>query len=125
VLAHGRERSKDSIEAMTALRPEESLAKVIERLESRGYRDSMRACGDGELRAVGSGRVYSPEALFIDEIARFEGVSDPDDEAALFALRSKEDGPVGTYIVPFGPSMQAADADAVRRLRHAASAEHR
>ncbi|HZO12610.1 MAG TPA: hypothetical protein VFB62_05120, partial [Polyangiaceae bacterium] len=101
-------------------RPEEMLSKVIERLEAKGYSDDLRACPEG-LRAIGSGKTYAPEALVIDEVARFEGVSDPDDEAVVFALRSPQEGPIGTYVVPFGPAMQPPDADIVHRLRHAAS----
>ena len=100
-------------------RPEEMLSTVIERLEAKGYRDDLRACAEG-LRAIGTGKTYAPESLLIDEVARFEGVSDPDDEAVVFALRSPKDGPVGTYVVPYGPAMQAVDADMVQRLRHAA-----
>ena len=94
---------------------EEPLSSVLERLERKGYREDLRAHADG-LHAAESGRVFAPEALVIDEVARFEGDSDPGDEAVVFALSSPQEGPIGTFVVPFGPSMQPVDVDMVHRL---------
>jgi hypothetical protein len=62
-------------------------------------------------------RTYAPESLIIDEVARFEGMSDPGDQSAVFALRSIEDGVLGTYTVAFGPDMDVSDAKVVPRLQ--------
>jgi hypothetical protein len=65
---------------------------------------------------IQTGRV-STEALVIEEVARFEGISDPADEAIVLALHCREDGVKGTFTVPFGPGMGALDAEMMRRLR--------
>lgn len=95
--------------------PMETMVEALKRLEGKGYRDEFRAQGDG-LRALGTGRVYPPESLTVEETVRFEGPSNPGDEAVVFALRAP-DGALGTYTVAYGPSMDALDAELVPRLR--------
>jgi hypothetical protein len=93
----------------------EDLAHAVERLTEAGYRDDFRAERDG-LRAVRSGRTYEPESLVVDEVARFEGDSDPDDEVVVFALRSESSDVRGTYVVTYGTYVAPADAVMLRRL---------
>jgi hypothetical protein len=93
----------------------EGLADTVNRLTAAGYTDDFRAEADG-LRAVASRCVHAPESLSIDEVVRFEGITDPDDEAIVFALRCGEHGIKGTYTLPYGSKMELLDAEMVRRL---------
>jgi hypothetical protein len=95
--------------------PMEMLSEAVERLAAAGYRDDFRA-EPGGLRAVGTRCLHDPESLVIEEVVRFEGASDPGDEAVLFALRCEIHGTKGTYVVTFGPSVDPLDAAMVRRL---------
>ena len=94
---------------------EQSLADVVTRFIARGYTDDFRAEPEG-LRAITAGCVHVPEDLIIDDVARFEGASDPDDEAIVFALRCKVHGTKGTYVTSYGAKMSAVDAEMSRRL---------
>jgi hypothetical protein len=96
----------------------EDLAHAVERLTRAGYQDEFRA-ERGGLRAVKAGRIYDPESLVVEEVARFEGESDPGDEAAVYALRSEATGTRGTYVVTYGTYVDPADAEMMRRLPHA------
>lgn len=98
-----------------------TLSQAIERLAAAGYRDDFRA-EKGGLRSVATGCVHAPETLLVDEIVRFEGASDPQDESMLFALRCAEHGTRGTYVVAFGPGVSPLDAEMVRRLPNARKA---
>lgn len=93
----------------------ESLSAALRRLTTGGYTRGLRA-EDGKLRDVASGERYDPELLGIAEIVRFEGESDPDEQAALFALRSPAGRALGTFAVVFGPAMPPEEARVVRRL---------
>jgi hypothetical protein len=97
---------------------EGSVAETVSDYTAHGYTGSFRAEDEG-LRDVVSGTVYRPERLRIDDLARFEGDSDPGDSAVVFALGDSLGGVIGTYVVPFGPQMDRLDADAVRRLNDA------
>jgi len=93
----------------------ESLRDAMDRLAARGYAHDLRAQG-GRLCDLVTGEEYDPELLAVDEVVRFEGDSDPDEQAVLFALRSPEGSMLGVYTVVFGPSMPPEDGDVVRRL---------
>lgn len=96
--------------------PMETLSEAVERLTAAGYERTFRA-EDAGLRAVGTACVHEPESLVIEEVVRFEGASDPQDEAALFALRCEKHGTRGTYVVAYGPSIDPLDAEMVHRLK--------
>ena len=93
----------------------ETVAEAVNRLSAAGYVDDFRAVPGG-LRAVAAGCVHRPEALVIDEVVRFEGISDPDDEAIVFALRCEPHGIKGTYTVPYGPNLPEIDTEMMQRL---------
>ncbi len=94
----------------------ETLSQAVDRLTAHGYTDDFRAEPDG-MWALVAGILYPPESLVVEEVARFEGISDPADEAIVLALHCREDGTKGTYTVPFGPGMGALDAEMMHRLR--------
>lgn len=93
----------------------ETFSEAIERLDRRGFSHSLRAEG-GRLHDLVTDEFFDPESLGVDEIVRFEGDSDPDEQAVLFALRSPRGGALGTYSAVYGPSMPPEDGDVVRRL---------
>ena len=92
----------------------ESLSEALSRLAARGFTRDLRA-RDGRLCDV-TGDAYDPELLAIDEVVRFEGESDPDEQAMLFALRSQSGAALGTYVVVYGAQMPPEDAEVVHRL---------
>lgn len=96
--------------------PMETMVDALRRFGKRGYTDEFQARPEG-LRSLATGEVFSPEHLIVDDVARFEGASDPGDEATIFALRSEEGETRGTYTVTYGPAMDGLDAEMVPRLR--------
>src|SRR5262245_60291741 len=93
----------------------ETLGAAIVRLERAGYADELRARPDGFLEPR-TNRIHAPEALIVDEIVRFEGESDPADEAVLYALRASDGSARGTFVATFGPSADPVAAELIRRL---------
>ncbi len=100
----------------------ETLSQAVDRLTALVYTDEFRAEPDG-MRAIAAGILYRPESLVVEEVARFEGITDPADEAIVLALHCREDGLKGTYTVPFGPGIGALDAEMMRRLRDTTTRE--
>lgn len=93
----------------------------VERLTRAGYRDDFRA-EDGALVAVASGRRFGTEELEVDEEVRFEGETDPEEEAILLALRSRDGQVRGTWLVPYGPEATEEDAQVLAALKRPAAA---
>jgi hypothetical protein len=93
----------------------ETLHSAVARLERAGYADALRARAEGFLD-VRTGRIHAPETLIVDEIVRFEGESDPADEAVLFALHSQDESVHATFVATYGPSADPISGPLIRRL---------
>jgi hypothetical protein len=93
----------------------ETLSEVVDRLSEAGYADDFRAEAQG-LHAVAAGCTHPPESFSVDDVARFEGLTNPDDEEIVFALRCVPHGTKGTYVTSYGPQISPLDAEMVRRL---------
>ena len=93
----------------------ETLVEAMKRLRSSGYTHDFIASDDGNLACRACGTTQAPEHIEIRETVRFEGDSNPDDEAILFALACC-DGGLGQYSAAFGPGTAPADVKALQRL---------
>jgi hypothetical protein len=78
-----------------------TLDEAIEALKQKGFATNFELIGQ-TFRAVDTGRTFTPDQLTIVEHHRFEGASDPDDMAVLYALEAR-DGTRGTIADAFGP----------------------
>jgi ribosomal protein S8 len=94
-----------------------TISQVLERLQRKGYVENFKACKNG-MRVIPMNIFVDPEFLIVDEIFRFEGETDLDEEAIIFALRCPKNNLKGTYLVAFGPMMDAQDVAVVAHLHH-------
>jgi hypothetical protein len=94
----------------------ETLLEATSRLRSAGYDVEFNATEDGQLRCVACGDDHDPTEIVIDQVVRYEGMSNPDDEAILLALRCTC-GRRGLYVTGFGPTATTADVAILPRLR--------
>lgn len=95
--------------------PMETMQQAIARLDAAGYTEDLSIV-DGRIACPSCGETVSPGDVSVDEIVRFEGDTNPDDESALYAISSGPCGHRGTLALAFGPDISGADADAVRAL---------
>jgi hypothetical protein len=78
-----------------------TLGEAVEDLRRRGFSEDFEFLGK-TFRAVNSGKTFTANDLTIVEHHRFEGASDPDDMAVLYAIEAA-DGTRGTIADAFGP----------------------
>lgn len=69
-----------------AAHPMETLVEAMARLRTSGYVNDFVASPDGNLVCRSCDTHQDPESIEIRETVRFEGDSNPDDEAILLAL---------------------------------------
>jgi hypothetical protein len=93
-----------------------TISQVLEKLQRRGYSENFKACRSG-MRVIPMNIFVDPEYLVVDDIFRFEGETDLDEEAIIFALHCPKNNLKGTYLVAFGPMMDAQDIAVVAHLR--------
>lgn len=79
-----------------------SLTTVEKKLNSEGYTHDFTV-REGQLHTMDddSARTYSPEEITIVDYFRFEGESNPDDMAILYAIEA-QDGIKGTISSAYG-----------------------
>jgi len=97
---------------LTGTRGYATLEDAIDGLTRRGFTERFRAV-DGKVKALGTGRLLDPKELVIREYHRFEGVSDPDDMAIVYAIEGA-DGVRGTLADAFGVYSDPATSAVLR-----------
>lgn len=93
----------------------ETLAEATRRLRDAGYTLDLTAVPGARLHCPACDLDFPADDFHIDEIVRFEGASDPDDETILVAVADPQ-GHRGLYTAAFGPDTPPADAAALRAL---------
>ena len=77
-----------------------TLASAVDGLARSGFREHFQMKA-GKLLALDSGKTFNAPDLVIRAYHRFEGVSDPDDMAIVYAIESHS-GVRGTLVDAFG-----------------------
>lgn len=94
----------------------ESLMDALDDLRQRGYDANFATetvclyCGEFDIR-------LNPEEFHVDEIYRFEGDSNPDDNATLYAISSSA-GVKGTLIDGYGVYSGNVSFEMARKLQN-------
>jgi hypothetical protein len=99
-----------------------TVSEAIAELIADGYTDDLRL-DDGHVYCGGCGTAHTTDMVEVDRVLRFEGPSDPADEAIVLGLRCPECGAQGILVSAFGPDADPALAEAFVYL--ASRARHR
>lgn len=91
----------------------DTMSDAIKSLEQDGF--SAQFSIDDAGRIIGSDGTWSADELTVERTIRFEGMSNPDDESMVMAIRTN-DGLHGTLVLPYGPDISGEQADTVRAL---------
>ncbi|WP_181307376.1 hypothetical protein [Rufibacter sp. XAAS-G3-1] len=87
-----------------------SQVKVEAKLRKEGYTEDFRVSEDNVLLPLKGDKAYSVEEVKIVDFYRFEGETNPDDMAILYAIECN-DGTKGTISNSYGPyADQSIDA---------------
>lgn len=92
-----------------------TLSQTIEELKKEGYTMDFNISPEC-LSCHRSNRVLSPDEFGIDAVYRFEGESNPDDEAVVYAISSPKYGLKGTLVNAFGLYSDEVSDALVRKL---------
>jgi hypothetical protein len=77
-----------------------SLATCLNRMVSEGYTEDFKITEQG-LESIQKHFNYKPDEIQVVNFFRFEGESDPDDNAILYVIETN-DGTKGTLIDAYG-----------------------
>jgi hypothetical protein len=77
-----------------------SVREAVQGLKSRGFTANLEMIGNA-FRAVDTGKTFVPADLTIVEHHRFEGASDPEELAVVYAIEA-HDGTSGVLVDAYG-----------------------
>lgn len=96
-------------------RTPDTVSEAVQQLVDDGYttdfalRPALVHCGECQT-------THSAEGAVIERTYRFEGASDPDDEAIVIGMRCPHCGARGVLVSGYGPSADPDEIDVIRSL---------
>ncbi len=93
----------------------DTLSQAVNALRRRGYTDDL-SLKDHCVVCGGKKTELHPEDFHIDEFHRFEGDSDPADEAIVYAISAPKHGIRGVLVNGYGPSASSLTQAMVAKL---------
>ena len=92
----------------------ETVSEAVNDLTKRGYTYNFQNC-EGGIECTFPKIKLTPENFKINEVYRFEGNTDPADEAVVYAIESK-DGIKGVLVNGYGISTNSVVDDMIKKL---------
>ena len=92
----------------------DTVTEAISDLRQRGFTLDFNL-QTNSLQCFNPDLNLTPDEFEIKEIYRFEGDTNPDDEAIVYAIESR-DGNKGVFVNGYGPSADAVGADMMKKL---------
>lgn len=97
-----------------------TVSEVLTRLKDEGYTVDFNL-DDNCLLCHGNSLQIRPEEFVVDAHYRFEGISDPGDEAVVYAISSAKLGVKGTLVDGYGTYSDGVASDLVKALKEKAA----
>lgn len=94
----------------------DTVSEAINDLKARGY-DRDFNLKETYIECAGTGVQLSPSQFEITEVYRFEGETDPGDEAVVYAIESPSEGIKGTLVNAFGPYSNTISDAIIAKLK--------
>jgi hypothetical protein len=92
-----------------------TLSEIINKLKTEGYTEDFNLNGDSI--SAGTEVKLHPEHFVVDRHFRFEGESNPDDEAVVYAISSVDGKTKGTLVNSYGMYSDQLSDDMVKALK--------
>ncbi len=92
-----------------------TVVEAIQQLRAVGFGGDFSVVDGGRVRCHACRDEHDPAELTVVEVVRVEGMSDPDDEAAVFGLECRC-GARGILVVPYGPGASIDETTALTHL---------
>jgi hypothetical protein len=97
-----------------------TLLEVLDELAEKGYGGSMWVTANGKLRCEGCSAEFEPSDVYVKELRRLEGASDPDDMLAVVAVECPVCSMKATVVLHFGPGAPTEEMEALTHLQRLA-----
>ena len=92
----------------------DTLSQAIDHLKRKGYVHDFNLHPEW-IECPPLKKKFAPEQFHVDEVHRFEGMTNPDDSSILFAISSSE-GEKGLLIDAYGPYADSLSPLMIQKL---------
>ena len=99
-----RNRSVDS----TRMDAPGTVLEAVQLLEREGYTANSAVLPDGSIKCGACQKTHRIDGALVDRVFRYEGMSDPDDQAIVLAVRCPVCNMHGVIVSAFGPNADPA-----------------
>src|SRR5450432_800029 len=93
----------------------DTVSNALNSLKTRGYTRDFNIAFD-KLICSETNECLNPHEFEITEVYRFEGESNPSDEAVVYAIESKDEKMKGALVNAYGMYADAISDDMVKKL---------
>ena len=93
----------------------DTVTEAVAFLAEEGYVEDYKLCRGG-IEARGHDAPHPTASAVVDHTFRFEGPSDPADEAIVLGVRCPEWGTKGVIVAAYGPDMEPEEAELLMEL---------
>ena len=93
-----------------------TLTEVLDHLQREGYTTDFNL-KDNCIECHGNMLQIFPDEFSVDKTYRFEGMTDPSDEAIIYAISSKKHNVKGTLVNGYGPASSSLTHEMVQALQ--------
>jgi hypothetical protein len=94
----------------------DTVLDALNGLKQRGYTLDFNLAFD-HLKCTEKNVSFSPAEFEIVEHHRFEGASNPDEEAAVYAIQSKDGKVKGTFVSAYGIYSESLSDEMLQKLQ--------
>ncbi len=92
----------------------ETLSQALADLQKRGYTQDFNLL-EHCVECKSNNALFGPERFDVVEVYRFEGMTNPDDNAVLYAIET-EDGLRGTLVDAYGAYADSLSPEMIAKL---------
>lgn len=93
-----------------------TLSEAVNDLQKRGYTTDFKLCEDGLESPMDDLKLH-PEHFEIVEVYHFDGMTDPADEAIVYAIESKDGKIKGMLINGYGIYTESLSDQMLKKLK--------
>jgi hypothetical protein len=94
-----------------------TLLEILDEFATKGYGGSMWVAENGKLRCEGCHAEFEPSDVYVRELRRLEGASDPDDMLAVVAVECPVCSMKGTVVLHYWPEATAPEMEALTHFQ--------
>ncbi|MEX1002596.1 MAG: phosphoribosylpyrophosphate synthetase [Crocinitomicaceae bacterium] len=95
---------------------EKTLSERIKEYEKNGYTRNFELT-ENYLRCIDTKRKYDPKDFHIVEVYRFDGMTNPDDEAVLYVIEADEGKTKGLLVDAYGMYADSLSFEMIEKLK--------